>query len=117
MEKRTESRVVLGQPVELAVLDENAGARAPMPASLVDLSGRGAGLLAAQAIEPDRAVRMRWGDRMLLGEVCYCEPHSDGYRIGLQFEHSLVHLEELEKLRQRLLGESAETIAPSVLAG
>lgn len=81
------------------------GGGAVVTATLLDLSGRGAGVIADAAIEVNAAVRVELGDRMLLGEVCYCARDEGRYRIGIQLRHSLTHLADLARLRARLLGE------------
>ncbi len=102
-DKRTQARLPMAEPVELRVL--GASKSEPIQAILLNLSEGGAALVADHAICAGSAVRVLWGDTLLLGEVCYCAPESGRYRLGLQLRHSLSHLKDLERLRARLLGE------------
>jgi hypothetical protein len=102
-ENRSEIRLGYEQEVTIRELGGGRSVRA----TLQDLSGRGAGLVAVEAMEVNTAVRVEYGDRMLLGEVCYCVAEGERYRLGLQLRHSLAHLADLARLRARLLGEES----------
>lgn len=103
MERRRDVRVSLDQKVRVTVLgrrvlgtnDWQVDARA------ADLSGRGIRILAPARIASGDAVRIDLEDAMLLGEVCYCQPHNDGFMIGVQLDQALSNVGELARLPGR----------------
>ena len=84
-----------------ALGDAQAAHPGPIPVEIADISGRGLRLRAAIAFAPGTLVRIDWNKTMLLGEVCYSQPEGQGFALGLRLEHSLLHTESLERLRQR----------------
>jgi len=103
IERRTEPRIAWNCPVRVTLLDSS---REEFDATLVNISGRGARLKADRPLECDSVIRIDVGQGMLLGEVCYSATDGDGFGIGVQLEHSLVNLDEITNMRNRVLGEA-----------
>ena len=113
VERRQEPRIEAYQPVDLTVLGSDGGA---IHASATEFSGRGMRLVVEQSVPVGAAVKIQGDDWLMLGEVCYCRKEHLNFVIGLQLEHSLMGLEELEKLNRKLMSEepaSAEVPAHS----
>ena len=102
MERRSEPRFEAQKTVILTLLEENGAA---LPALAVELSGSGMRLMLSRPVLIGAAVKVELDDSMILGEVCYCEPHSSGFLVGLKLNQVLSNLSELAKLNRRLLGE------------
>jgi len=105
MELRREPRFETTQPVRLTVLGER---QTELYGNVVNLSGTGMRLIVNGAIPQGAAVKLEFEERLLLGEVCYCEPMGGDYAVGLNLEHSLVHTQELARLAARLLGQTPQ---------
>lgn len=71
------------------------GGHAPMPGVVVDVSHYGLGLQLPQAVAVGAAIQVEADDALLLGEIRYCQPHGDGYRVGLAIRHTLADLAQL----------------------
>lgn len=104
MELRREPRFETTQPVRLTVLGER---QTELYGNVVNLSGTGMRLIVNGAIRQGAAVKLEL-ERLLLGEVCYCEPMGGDYAVGLNLEHSLVHTQELAHLAAKLLGQTPQ---------
>lgn len=59
-------------------------------------------------MQPGAAVRLDLEEAMYLGEVCYCAAQGRGFAIGVEVQHSLLHLPSLDRLVKRLCGEDPE---------
>ncbi|MCC6538838.1 MAG: PilZ domain-containing protein [Bryobacterales bacterium] len=110
-DQRVEPRYSSSTPATALMrpLDDGSGT-APRPeqtVEVVNLSGSGLRLRSPQAQAAGTLVRVDCQDVMLLGEVCYCEPDGSQFAMGVRLEHSLVHTESLERLRQRFADEEA----------
>ena len=51
------------------------------------------------------AVKVQGDDWLGLGEVCYCRKERLNFVAGLQLEHSLMGLRELEELNRKFMSE------------
>lgn len=114
MERRAEPRIPWNVPVRVTLL---GGTPEQFDATLVNVSGRGARLKTNRPIECDSIVRIDLENGLLLGEVCYCAGDGNGYGVGVQLEHSLLNLEEVTRMRDRVLNlrerrESAPSASP-----
>lgn len=102
VERRSEPRFESQKTIILTLLEEDGLA---LPALAVELSGSGMRLILSRAVPVGAAVKIEPDDSMILGEVCYCEPHAHGYLIGLKLQQMLSNLNELARLNRRLLGD------------
>ncbi len=109
MEKRGEPRLEACDPVRITALGERERALA---GAVVNTSETGLGLLLDEPALPGLGVMIEWGEKLMLAEVCYCEPRDGRYAVGLRLWHTLLHTSELAQLSRRLLGE-AETLEPA----
>jgi hypothetical protein len=119
MDQRSEPRIDLSQPVTVVILGH--GGFEPVSAVLTNLSGRGMRLYVDRPIGLDTPVRvdLKADDdaALVLGEVVYCVPQGDGYVIGLDLQHSLFHLTDLQKMMDAInieapaLVKSANTLS------
>lgn len=103
MERRREPRVSANEPAKVTILDEH---QEHFQARVLDLSGKGLRLSAARRAAPGTLIRVDLHDSILLGEVCYTGGHGMECQIGVQIEHVLTNLQQLERLRQSLLEQS-----------
>lgn len=104
MERRQEPRLIASGHAVLTVLEAEGGAAdQSITAEVIDISGKGLSAVAVRAIPAGRLVRIDFNDQLLLGEVCYCEPSERGFRIGVQLEHALNSVTQLQRLLQGLL--------------
>jgi hypothetical protein len=81
----------------------------PLPATIVDVSDRGMRLHIQQPVPTGQAVKIELGDRMFLGEVCYCAPAPPpaAFHIGIVTEQCLTGLSSLQHLISALQPDSA----------
>jgi hypothetical protein len=81
------------------------------PATIVDVSERGMRLRTSVAIDANQAVKIEMGDRMFLGEVCYCATDSNSrYNIGVVTEQCLAGLSGLQHLITALQPDSVRKL-------
>jgi hypothetical protein len=106
MEKRGEPRFDVEQTVRLTTLGEESE---QLTAQVVNISGTGMRLLVDRLMAPGLTIKVEWDEILLLGEVCYCQPDPEGYAIGLELEHALLHTRELARLAQQLLVGEADS--------
>ncbi len=111
MDQRRELRVEADQAVRVSVLDENP---VEMEGRVVNLSSKGLRLLLEGPVAPETPVKVVWENRLLLGEICYCECATQGYYVGISLAHALLDTTELANLSRRLLGELPEETRPLV---
>ncbi len=50
------------------------------------------GILVPRRLPSDAAARIDLNDMMVLGEICYCAPHRNGFVIGIKLHHTLTNL-------------------------
>ena len=111
MEQRGEPRFDVEQTVRLTTLGEKPE---QVVAQIVNISGTGMRLLVDRMLAPGVALKVEWDEILLLGEVCYCQPEPEGYAIGLEMEHALLHTRDLARLAQQLLVGEADPIRNSL---
>jgi hypothetical protein len=99
-ERRSEPRFEAQEPVILTLLSESG---IKLSALAIEMSGNGMRLLLHRAITVGATVKLEGHDSMILGEVCYCQPHAKGFFVGLKLQHVLSNMNELAKLNRRLL--------------
>jgi hypothetical protein len=102
VERRQELRIAAYQLVDLILLGDDAKVIA---AHATQFSGSGLRLVLKQPVSRGTLVKVQGDDWLMLGEVCYCRKERLNFVVGLQLEHSLTGLEELEKLNRKLMGE------------
>ncbi|MEK7406438.1 MAG: PilZ domain-containing protein [Acidobacteriota bacterium] len=98
-ESRREERFEGGCPVQVSILGE---AETKLAGQLSDFSAGGLRLLVERPVPEGAAVKVEFGETLLLGEVSYCRPAEGGYAVGLELEHSLACTEELVRLAREL---------------
>lgn len=101
MERRAEIRFPAGMEIQVTVLGED---KRVLRAVLLNVSGRGARLRVSEPLPVDAALSFEWDNAMLLGEVCYCASDEGGFSVGVELRHSLLNLDEVARLRDRILG-------------
>jgi PilZ domain len=114
-DQRKEPRLALtgNTSATLSILN-GAEVGIPHAVEVVNLSGRGLRLRAAQAQTPGTLVRIDLNQTLMLAEVCYSEPDGQSFALGLRLEHSLLQTEGLARLRQRFTDEEVEIEVASV---
>ncbi len=110
MERRSQSRAAIDQPVRLTLLGD---AENVIEGRIVNVSVNGVRLVTDRALRPGLPVKLEWGQTLLLGEVCYCQWQNGHFAIGLELEHALYDTAELARLANRLLGRPAEETIPA----
>ncbi|MBI3210604.1 MAG: PilZ domain-containing protein [Candidatus Solibacter usitatus] len=85
IERRKEPRLECRRPARLLLLSTGE-ARDGM---LLDVSGRGARFLLADAIPTGIAVRVDVGEQLLLGDVVYCRKETEGFMAGVDLSHTV----------------------------
>jgi hypothetical protein len=105
MERRSEPRIHAYQTVDLTVLGADARV---INAHATQFSGRGLRLVVKQAVPVGTAVKIQGDDWLVLGEVCYCRRDRLNFVVGLQLEHSLTGLQELQELNRKFTSEELE---------
>jgi hypothetical protein len=84
-----------------------------MMAQIADISGHGMALLLPSPVPPGSAIKIEFGDALVLGEISYCTPRDGGYRAGLVVKHRLSGLAELHRLNRALHNAAQMNEAPS----
>jgi hypothetical protein len=107
VERRKETRIDAYQPVELILL---GGDGRIIAANATQFSGRGLRLVVKEPVAVGTAVKIQGGDWLMLGEVCYCHHERSNYVVGLQLRHSLMGLQELEKLNRKFISDIAAPV-------
>ena len=102
MDSRSQPRLEIDEPVHVTVLGE---CDTKFLGRITNSSTRGIGLVIDRRVPLGSAVKVEWGNTLLLGEIRYCRPEGDGFAIGLDLEHALYQTEELARLAERLLEE------------
>ena len=103
MERRTEPRLIEEQSVQVTLLGDHPQS---FCGKTLDASGRGLRLATVQHIPAGSALKLEMDDSILLAEVCYCVPSSEGFVSGLKVDQALRGLTALAALNRRLLGDS-----------
>ena len=74
---------------------------------LQDVSGRGVRILVNQPFAVNTPVRIDVGERLLLGDVCYCREEGERYEIGVSLSHAILEMSPLTKLMEHLQKDPA----------
>lgn len=106
MERRSEPRVTANEPAQVTILDEK---QEQFPARVIDLSGKGLRLAAPRRVEAGALIRVDLHDSILLGEVSHGTGEQPEVQIGVQIEHVLTNLQQLQRLRESLVEQSVAT--------
>jgi hypothetical protein len=85
-ERRIEIRIATDGPARVKVLDPLISLGPSFQASLVDTSDKGLKLQVPRSILPGSVVQIRLQDRIVLGEVRYCNPSGSEFHIGLRLK-------------------------------
>ena len=106
MDRRPSPRQPLQERVELTYLslDSETGVSTYRSARIVERSAIGLRLVTAEPIKPSTLVRLDLADSLLLGEVVWCSKVGAHHHIGLKVEESLLHVQDLGRLMESLLG-------------
>ena len=75
--------------------------RVRQTAQVRNCSDSGLGLLVQIAIPAGTALRIEWGNAILLGEAMYQRPAPGGFFVGVHLEHVLAGLRELKEQARR----------------
>jgi hypothetical protein len=102
MERRREPRIQAFQKVDLILLGDGAP---PIDANATQFSGNGLRLVLKQPVPVGSAVKVQGDDWLVLGEVCYCRKDRLNFVVGLQLEHSLMGLRQLEELNRKFMSD------------
>ncbi|MCC6389230.1 MAG: PilZ domain-containing protein [Bryobacterales bacterium] len=101
MERRVEARQA---SQETALVKKLNGSEEAMEAGVADISARGLKLLLPVKLEVNTPVSVRLGERILLGDVCYCRQEGGGaWTAGVALTHSISDVEAIRNLMKRLL--------------
>ena len=98
-ESRHEGRFQCDSPVQVSILGKT---EATFAGYLSNFSAGGLRLLVERPVPEGAAVKVEFGETLLLGEVRYCRREEGGYAVGLELEHSLACTEELVRLAREL---------------
>lgn len=95
-----------GRQVRLTILGDE---ETPLSARLEDVSGRSALLRIPRRVPLNVAVRVDLDDALLLGEICYCSPINEDFRIGLVIDQTLTGIEDILALSRALMDEQGQS--------
>jgi hypothetical protein len=113
MERRREPRIEAYQTVDLILLGNDDGS---IQARATQFSGRGLRLVLKQSLPVSTVVKVQGDDWLVLGEVCCCRKERSNFVVGLQLEHSLTGLQELEDLNRQFTSEQLRPVeVPALL--
>lgn len=101
MERRQEPRIETDQEVVVTVL--NGQPMCAVQGRVVDLSGRGLRMILPARVELNAPLKIEFDDCLFLGEVAYCRDLVGQWLVGVDVQHSMVHLQDLERLRRSLM--------------
>ena len=114
MERRREPRIEAYQTVDLILLGNDHDT---IQAHATQFSGRGLRLVLKQPVPVGTVVKVQGDDWLVLGEVCYCRKERSNFVVGLQLEHSLMGLRELEDLNRKFTSEDLPPVkVPALFA-
>jgi hypothetical protein len=103
VERRSEPRLESQRTVVLTLLKENG---IELPAQAIEMSGTGMRVFLNRAIPVGATVKVETDDSMMLGEVCHCATHVNGFLAGLVLHQVLSKLGELARLNERMMGKN-----------
>ncbi|HEV2172110.1 MAG TPA: hypothetical protein VGR71_01010 [Nitrospira sp.] len=103
VDQRSQLRIDTNEPVFVTLLGES---EIRLVGRITNYSHQGMGLHIREPAPIGGAVKIEWGNVLLLGDVCHCQADREGFAIGLWLEHALYNMRELIELARRLLDES-----------
>lgn len=110
MERRVEARL---ETQETALVKNLNGAGEAIEAGVADISARGLKLLLPVKLEVNTPVSVRLGERILLGDICYCLGYGGRSVVrGVALTHSISDVEAIRNLMKRLLEAEEEGARP-----
>lgn len=114
MDKRNEPRFETSITVRLTILGSSAGVPDKLvPASMIDISGRGLRLNTEVPVPVGSAVRVDFDDNILLGEVCHLgQTGPASFTCGVHLEQALTAVNNLARLIEGIMGESRTKSRP-----
>jgi hypothetical protein len=95
MEKRSETRYTVGQPVAVTIL---SGQQSTHPATVVNSSSRGIALEMPVPVAYGAALKIQVDDTLLLGEAMHCSASDNRYTVGVLLEAKLSQLSRLAQV-------------------
>ncbi len=101
------TRIEAYQTVDLILLGNDDDT---IQAHATQFSGRGLRLVLKQPVPVGTVVKVQGDDWLVLGEVCYCRKERSNFVVGLQLEHSLMGLLELEELNRKFTSEELQPV-------
>ena len=106
VERRKQSRIGFETNLTIEILGDHPplyqGSN-KIPGLMVDISTDGMRFLSPVDVEPGTAIRIDRETEMILGEVCYAEPHGDHhFHLGILVRQVLANLRDLEPLLRTL---------------
>jgi hypothetical protein len=108
VERRKQTRIKFESNLTIEVLGDHPPTHLgsnKIPGLMVDVSTDGLRFLSPIDVPAGSAIRIDRDNEMILGEVCYNEPHSDGqFHLGILFRQVLASLRDLEPLLAALQG-------------
>ena len=93
MNQRREPRIEANQSVRITIL---GGPEIQFPARIKNVSVCGVGLELQSPIKAGAAIRIDVEDGLLLGEVIFCREDAESFFAGVELEHALWGLADLE---------------------
>lgn len=116
MERRGGSRADIKRLArnELVRIQPLSNGEPGFEATVADVSSRGMRFMADRAAKPDTALKIEFGDTMLLAEVVHCSPSGEKYVLGVRVDHVLSSLSDLLRLQNALLEMQGSPREPSV---
>jgi hypothetical protein len=93
MNQRREERIEAHQSVRITILGEP---EVQLAGRIKNVSVRGVGLELQCRIAAGAAIKIELKDALLLGEVIFCREDADSFFAGVELEHALFGLAELQ---------------------
>jgi len=99
VERRKQTRINLETNLTIEILGDHPS---KVTGLMVDVSSDGMRFLSPVDVAPGTAIRVDRDGGMILGEVCYTEPHGEQFHLGILFRQVLANLRDLEPLLRTL---------------
>lgn len=110
MDRRRQPRFSAHQEARITLLGDQP---LELEGRLENLSQRGARLLLGRPLPLNAAVQVDLRDSVLLGEVCYVQPESGKFAVGLALDQVFRRMPELVPLIEALRSETGSPVAPA----
>lgn len=105
MDRRSESRTPVDRE---GYLSAGAGQTPRTRLRILNVSSRGIQITLDERVEPATTVEIEAGDACFLGEVIYCEPLGDGFVAGVEVEHALTGVLQLQTQAQDFMADKKD---------